>query len=158
MSCSVIKAPSSDEDDESGDDSAAVTPATKSASTKKSKTKRVQVAVSNPTDSADEAEQPRSKRKKREITAHTIDPDPTEATSSAKALGSGGLVRVTLQGSRRSLREHILAALPRCRRFLLVGGCGAIDVLLQHDEEGSVLKRKKLWAAHLHGTFIFQDG
>lgn len=155
MSCSIIKAPRSDEEDDLGEDSAPV--ASKSDPTKNSNSKRVRVAVSNLTDSAEEAEQPRLRRKKRTPNPDTVDTEPGEATSFAKALGNGGLVRVTLQGSRRSLREHVLAALPRCRRFLLIGGCGAVDVLLQRDEEGAFRKHKKLWAAHLHGTCDFQN-
>ncbi|CDJ34227.1 uncharacterized protein EMH_0019300 [Eimeria mitis] len=82
------------------------------------------------------------------------------------------LLCLRLETERVSLLSHLQQTLPRCRVFLVVGGGGMIDVLLQHPTEetnktkketekketekeethNQLLKHKRLRALHVQGT------
>ncbi|KAL8445663.1 hypothetical protein Emag_005042 [Eimeria magna] len=169
ITCSVIEAPGGSKGKAAREAEAAASDAGEDSLSsdlnakgkKRDKRKEEKAKRSVLTDSREsEAPQSNSKKKKsrqeeseEEGCASAVCTPPPQTC--AKALGcSSQLIALVLQGGRRSLREHLLSALPRCRRFLLVGGCGSIDVLIQREEKetGQQIKLKKLWAAHLQGT------
>ncbi|KAL8435116.1 hypothetical protein Efla_006337 [Eimeria flavescens] len=149
VTCTVIKASGSDKDEEEASG------AKRRDAKRKLKTRPVEgVSACEPTDCVEADAKPAKGKKVRAKCDSGFEPaDADSVTSSSRAQSKrSSLVSVVLQGGRLSLREHLLAAMPRCRRFLLVGGCGTVDVLLHQDGEGRTVKRKKLSAAHLHGT------
>ncbi|KAL8269872.1 hypothetical protein Esti_006204 [Eimeria stiedai] len=175
MTCSIIEAPGGGKGKSARDAQAATSEAgEKPASSdedaeakKRDKRKEGKTKRGVPADSREaEAPQLLSKKKKsrhaeseeEECASAVCTPPPQTC---AKALGSSSpLIALVLQGGRRSLKEHLLSALPRCRHFILVGGCGSVDVLMQREEkEGGIqIKLKKLWAAHVQGTCDLRGG
>ncbi|CDJ67423.1 hypothetical protein, conserved [Eimeria necatrix] len=179
--CSIIRAANDTQEAESDGESeaeaaapaaaaAAAAAAAKSRSGKKSKRKRESVDDAGCTDTApSESEAPARKQKKKTepttlcSSSASSPPLPSAATTPAALVAGCSLVRVQMQGGKASLRSHLQQAFPRCRVFLLVGGCGAVDVLLQRQTKTDgveaaasagvrAVKRKRLWALHLHGT------
>lgn len=97
-----------------------------------------------------------TRSRKRKQQQHEDSRGPPVASVASAAAGGAPLIRLCLQGAKLSLRDHIAAALPRCRLFIAVGGSGAIDSLMQRKKNGLTQRHKRLRASHIHGTLKLQ--
>ncbi|OEH76052.1 hypothetical protein cyc_01391 [Cyclospora cayetanensis] len=162
--CTIIKAKSKIPQDDSEEEAP---PASAGGSARRTKAKGacVEVDASGCTDTESvETEALSKKRKKRRQPDGSCSNDDSSAADPAalacvsEALACGGsLLRITMRGGRQSLREHLKAVLPRCCLFHVVGGCGAVDVLLQRGTDRGTLRQKRLHVTHIHGTCNLRD-
>ncbi|CDI78540.1 hypothetical protein, conserved [Eimeria acervulina] len=179
--CTIIEATRETQEEDSEEEpaaaaAAAAATAAKSRSSKKSKSKHAAADASSCEDTA-AAETDTSSRKHKKKKTDAASPSSSSSSSSSsvvpsvspvsplgaalKGISPLSLVYIRMETVKMSLFSCLQQSLPRCSIFLLVGGCGVIDVLLQQqieetprsqETEKKTVKHKKLRAIHLQGT------